>query len=291
MADNVYFTKDELNDFIANHKKIGEGTEGICFKCGNEIYKIHKKTIEPAQYRPIDNPVFDDSGVRIYKRSDFVRIDSSKNPNKVINYKTKDGTVIHNEQALQIAIERGNRIIKSKTPQRIIYVNGVVRGCVYPYYKHASSIYKAYLKTYKTRLKICKSLIDKVKELVDNNIYPVDLCQKMPSRLFDKNYANVLLSFKNEPIIIDLDGRSTYYTEIPNSAYLTSTCWTLAYLVYEIITREDIQEDYKDENYDMIREYLSEYGLTSDIIKRFLDRELTMDDIDESIRLFESKRK
>ena len=133
-------------------------------------------------------------------------------------------------------------------------------------------------------------LLNKVQELIDNNIYPVDLCQKGINNLYDKNYANVLLNYKNEPILIDLDGKSALYSEVPNELYNKHTCTTLSNLIFEILTREDIQEDYNDEDYDAIRQYLTKAGLTDELVERFLENEMSMEDISESIDLMERNR-
>ena len=288
MSKNIYLTQEELDSFTINHKTIGEGTEGICFRHGNEIYKIYKN--KSVREHPSVKPEYDKDGVRIFKVEE---IRKSINPPKrrVLDYTNEEGVLLNNEQALEKAIERGHKIVKTKLPQKIIYINGIARGCVYPFYKYTSSIYKALRKTYKKRLQICRLLIEKTKELIDNNIYPIDLCQKGPDKLFDKRYANVLLNYKNEPLIIDLDGKSALYTEVANPDFEKRTCTTLSNLIYEIMTREDIQEDYNDEDFDTIREYLSSYGLTEDIIYKFLDCELTMEDIDKSMEIFESRIK
>ena len=275
---------------MAKNKKIGEGTEGICFRYGNEIYKIYKKLLEEPKTKIFIEPQYDSDGVRIYKKEDFRNVKYSNNPNRLIKYITQDGTVLHNEQALNIAIDRGHKIVGTKIPQKIIYVNGVARGCVYPYYRFTKSIYSAYRKTFKKRLKICRMLLNKVQELIDNNIYPVDLCQKGINNLYDKNYANVLLNYKNEPILIDLDGKSALYSEVPNELYNKHTCTTLSNLIFEILTREDIQEDYNDEDYDAIRQYLTKAGLTDELVERFLENEMSMEDISESIDLMERNR-
>jgi hypothetical protein len=288
---NVYFTKEQLQDFIANHKKIGEGTEGICFKNGNEIYKVYKNTFEEPEVPKYVTPEYNSEGVRIYKKEDFRNVVNKKNPNKLIKYTSEDGTLLHTEQALEKVIDKGQRIVGTKIPQKIIYVNGVARGCVYPYHRFTSSIYKSFRRTFKTRLKICRLLLEKVQELIDNNIYPIDLCQKGPDSLFDKNYANVLLNIKNEPLIIDLDGKSALYTDVPNPSYEKMSCVTLSNLILEILTREDIQEDFNEEDFDGIYSYLSEAGLNDEMIHKFLDGSMTMKDIEESINLIEGKRK
>ena len=37
----IYLDRDQFNELITKSKKIGEGTDGTCYRQGNKIYKIY----------------------------------------------------------------------------------------------------------------------------------------------------------------------------------------------------------------------------------------------------------
>lgn len=275
---SINLTRLQFSDLITKRKKIGEGTDGACYKQGNKVYKIyhtaHKARLE-------SKVVLDSSGVRIPNKDDYKNMMASDE--RIIRFTDAEGTKLSTEAGLLRAIELGNKIKGSNLPSDIVYVNGIARGCVYPYYRFVSSIYKSYRKRFKTRLKICSALYVKVKELINHNIYPIDLAQKGKESLFDKRYCNVLLSFNNEPIIIDLDGKSALYTEISNPYYEKLTCNSLMTLILEIMTREDLQEDINDDDIDTVMFYLKKNGLSKEIIEKYLDCSMTMEDVCEGL--------
>ena len=274
----INLTRAQFNDLIVKGKKIGQGTDGVCYRQGKKVYKIYHTSHKVNLVAPI---VLDSSGVRVPNKEDFKTMKTSYG--SIIQYVTEDETRLSTENGLLKAIELGNSIKGTNLPSDIIYINGVARGCVYPYYKHVSSIHKSYRRSLKTRLKICMSLYEKVKELVDNNIYPIDLAQKSRERLFDKRKCNVFLSFRNEPIIIDLDGKSALYTETHNKTFEEKTCHSLMTLMLEIITREDLQEDMNDEDFDTVRFYLKNNGLSLESIEKFFDCNMNMEDVSKSL--------
>ena len=287
MAKEVNLTSKELASILANKKMIGAGTEGACFAVNNEIYKIYHNTNGETVTKA--HATYDDDGVRVFDINE-IRKNKINDPSVAIKYTDKYGTKLSMEDGLNRAIEKGNKVVKTKLPTKVLYVDGKVKGCVYPYFKHTQSIYAAYKKTYKTRLQICKKLIERVKELIANNIYPVDLCQKGEKSLYDKSIVNVLLDWRNNPIIIDLEGKSTIYTEAYDERLEEIAVGTLATLVLEILSREDIQEDLVDENYYEVERYLKELGLTYEQYESFIDNTLKMDDLEAILSNIEETR-
>ena len=290
MDENVYLTREELDSIINNDKLIGKGTEGACFAHGNEIYKVYHNTYESKRMLSTPQKV-DEEGVRIFDQDEIRNSLYTTDDHRIIKYTDKEGTKLTVEDGLSRAINKGEKIVNTKLPTKILYVDGKVKGCVYPYHKKTKSIYYAYKKLYKKRLLICKRLIEQVKELVNNNIYPVDLCQKGDNNIFDKSIANVLLDNKNNPIIIDLEGKSTLYSDSYNKKYEEITALSLGTLILEILTREDIQEDLADENIEDVQSYLTDLGLTHEQVELFLDGQFTINDIDEMIKTIENRKR
>lgn len=275
---SINLTRAQLETLINKNKSVGSGTDGVCYRQGKKVYKIYHTSNVATILAPM---ILDSSGVRIHSESHIKDVITSDR--RIIKYTDYDGIKLSTESGLIKAIERGKNIRGTNLPSDIIYVDGRARGCVYPYYKHASSIYKTYRRSLKTRLKICRELYIKVKELIDNNIYPVDLCQKSREKLFDKKYCNVFLGPNNEPIIIDLDGKSALYTEVSNLDFERKTCDSLMTLLIELVTREDLQEDMTQEAFDEIRFYLKKAGLSVETIEKFFDCTMTMEDVNKGL--------
>ncbi len=281
----INLTNKEFENLITKGKVVGEGTDGVCYAVGKKVYKIYHKSYKSPL---TSNPVYDEEKVRIAVSKEFKgHIVSDV---KIIQYTDSEGIRLSLSSGLEKIVERGKQIHGSILPQGAIYVNGRVKGCIYPYYTHVKSIYSAFRKLYKKRLEICRKLIVKVEELLEHNIYPIDLCQKGKDKLFDRRYCNVFLDSKNEPIIIDLDGKSALYTETDNILYEKKSCTSLSFLIFELITREDIQEDYEAEDYDSIRAYLCEIGLPERLREKFLDQDMSIEDIKESFEIIKSRK-
>ena len=281
----IEISKDKLNEFITTHKVIGEGTEGTCYKVGNKVYKIYHNlygTVGRNEHIKVDK-----EGVRIYKKRDYKDFHFKRGP--VLSYQDSEGVSLTVRDGLNRAMDKGLKIIQTRLPEKIITVDGRVKGCVYPYYKFTRGIYKSFRKTFKTRLKICKDLLIKVQELLDNNIYPVDLCNKNKTKIFNKNDNNVLLDLKNKPIIIDLEGRSTLYTDYNNPSLKSKSYYSLTLLILEILTKEILTIPLEEEAIDEVYSILYNFGLSDELIYNILNDDVSRDDIDQIMEIAEKK--
>ena len=125
----------------------------------------------------------------------------------------------------------------------------------------------------------------KVQELLDNNIYPVTLAQKNDLFPFSKKDSNILLNIKLDPIIIDVDGRSTFYSDKFVESKYNLTLGSLTKLILEILTNRDLSyellDDYPEEYYQI----LSSIGIDKKISKKYYDYTyIDMDDINKILK-------
>lgn len=287
----VNLTNEEFVKLIEKNKKVGEGTEGYVIKKGKEVYKIYKDTKEYTVFPKTASTQVDQDGVRLYDKSEYSNKQGVTRDNRLIKYTDSDETKLSSSEALERVVERGTKVTGSRLPSKIILVDGIVRGCVYPYYGFCTSIYNSMRHSFKSRINTCKKLIEKVKELIANNVYPVDLCQKNVANPYDKNFSNVFLNIKGEPIIIDLDGKSTLYTELYNPNYERLSCVTLSTLILEIMCRADLQAMVAEEDMDSVYEVLGEIGLDDEQINKYINMQIMTDDIDNIMESIESRRR
>lgn len=286
--DPIRLTAEEAERIKAFNHCIGSGVDGEVYRVSkDEVYKFYKN----KEYIIDNNALYDEDGVNI---NDFKNLRNRymKSANVAIKYIDREGVSLAREDAIKKAIIKQDKIQMTQLPKNIIYVNNKAAGCVYKYYPNKFGIYAAAYLPIKTRLKICKKLLEKVKELVDNNIYPVTLAQKNELFPFSSDNANVLLGFKMDPIIIDLDGISAMYTEKFTGGFYNNCLSSLATLILEIISRVEIKYDLLDE-YE-IEELIGELiqrGLPRDCVQKYLDRGyLDFNELNNVIKSLEKKR-
>jgi len=156
-------------------------------------------------------------------------------------------------------------------PQNIITVDSQVVGCTYKRYNTIFGIYALSLLPINKRKEVLKELLIKIQELLDNNIYLVTLAQKNLIFPLLKNDSNILLSYRLEPLIIDLDGISAIYTEEYKETYYKETLVSLSKLIFEILLGQDLPWEYLDENQDEFLSLCEKFGLDCHLAKEYYD--------------------
>ena len=288
---SIFLSKDEY-EFIKNNKRfIGSGVDGSIYKINNNsIYKFYHKNQE---YISLPNANIDNEGVIV---DDFklLRPYSKVNNIESINYTDSDGVILTREEAIYKAIEKQKNVKLTALPKNVIYVDNKIAGCEYNYYRFKLGIYSSVYLPLQKRLLICKKLLVKVKELLDNNIYPVTLAQRNEMFSIKSNGSNVLIGLNLDPVIIDLDGISTMYSDSFSRKYFNRTLATLSSLILELLSKVKVA-DIKDDDIYVISEYyslLEEAGISVSIAKKFFDNNyLDFEDIENIIKRYELTKK
>lgn len=217
----LYLTSKDIDILKKKKLELGRGSDGViyktgCFKTRYDLYKIYHHSIDTksCNYKQI----FDSDGVNIANNRDFLNHNTSYTK---MSYYDKNGVKINGVNAVYQAIERQNNIKRTYLQKRPIYINGHFNGTVLHYHKFCISLSFLQLYPFKIQVWALKELLLSIKELVDNNIYHIDLGFRAND--YQKN-DNVLISIgKPMPHIIDIDGKSAIYTEMPNLKYYKKT--------------------------------------------------------------------
>lgn len=269
-----------LNEFNKLKKRyVGNGKEGNVYKYNrNYLYKIY--TI-PLRYGDI--PLFnsynyeykiDDDGTKIitgHNKFNKHSLITDPYPYYLDNYGVKR---IYNESVIINAMKRQLNIKLSTLPLAPLYIDNRFRGCILKNHQGYTDLHNMSFLPYKTKLKILKELLEKVKELNDNYVYPVELSNYKTD---NNSHSNILIN----PItlnteIIDLDGKSTVYTDTFNKnlskiSYnkFTSLVIKLLYDIdIEISEGQDIYEDDSDFLNDNLMKKGIDYNVAISIINQ-----------------------
>ncbi len=251
-------------------RQIGFGTDGRVFnyKDGN-VLKLYRENL--LKIREVE---------KLMEREDK-KYNKSKIKFKVLNkfqyYMIEDNDKIRIKasEAINRIIERQKVIKRTNLPKGSVYYNDNFAGCFYQKIV-GIPIHKLTGLSFKCKYKLIESLLLDVEELLNNHIYHIDLGNSHLHEIYytDDNEKNIIINghshilinpFHKTTNIIDLDGKSTFYTESYDFKYeqmcLVSLCTLLIEFLFSIDTKE-IQ------NEDEIEFELLKFGLDSDTAYR-----------------------
>ena len=251
MDNALYLTSEELSKL----KEVGHGTDGI-------VYEYHKGYL-----------------IKIY-RNNF--------HNNVHYYVKEDGVrrELPQEEAFDKIIEKQQRVVKTRLPQKLVYVDGKFVGVLLEKAK-GIQIHKLMGMPFSYRKKVMLEVIDAIKELLDNGIYHEDLAnspftiaayQDQDAKKPKHGHSHVLLNpFTMKISIIDLEGRSTiYHDQIENSEEEISM-ESLTNLIFEFLFQIEENEydiDSLNPKNDYVRVTLMKHGIDEATAARIAERGL-----------------
>lgn len=244
----LYISKDELNKL----KKIGQGTDGKVFKYSDtQLIKLYLEKLYTEH--DINNLLNLDD--KIYSKDNLV----IKTNNEKINYYAKDDEEdikIRAKDAIIKAIERQEYIKNTNLPNGIVYLDKKFVGCMLKKC-NGIQIHKLTGMPMSYKLSIIKNAIDNIEELLNNNVYHIDLNNspfvKNPIMIDDKvnfeyGHSHILVDpLTKKTNIIDLDGKSTIYTERDNEALLRKCLEGLCILLCEFLYKVNPESKELDE--------------------------------------------
>ena len=185
--------------------------------------------------------------------------------------KTNYERIINREEAIRKAIEKQKYVKYTTLPQNIIKVNDRVVGCVYKKFDSKIGIYASSFLPLKYRKLILKRLVIKVNELHKNYIYPVTLAQKNTLFPFSSKDSNVLLCNGFDPVLIDVDGISAYYSDSFDERRYDNSMGSLSKLIIEILTGVDLYEYETTEDIEMLIDSCIEQGISEYIMRSYVN--------------------
>ncbi len=261
----VLLSKQEAN-YIKKYKKcLGSGVDGSVYDMGNHI--LFKFYHQMGDFILIpEGKKYDSDGVNITNIKDLRHIGIREN-HKPINYIDEDGVILNRETAIKRAMQKQKYVRFTTLPQKIIKVDDKLAGCVYKKYDSIFGIYAASFLPLKTRKKILERLYFKLKELLNYNIYPVTLAQKNELFPFSTNNSNILLCKNMDPVIIDVDGISAFYTDTFSKAKYNQAMGSFSKLLLEVLSGIDIPEE--DELVEETINHLIDRKIDKDIVEKY----------------------
>ena len=169
------------------------------------------------------------------------------------------------------ASNRQSLIKNTSLPLGPLYIDERFCGCVLKYHKHYTDIYNVNIFSRKFKMMIVRKLINYVEELTDHNIYHLDLNNKDELHL---GQSNVLFSFLGSVQIIDLDGKSTVYTDNFNHNFYQLSLQSLLNLIIDLLFDFDYAgEDIMEADINYLENRLLKMGLSKEIVKMIVRQE------------------
>lgn len=288
---NINLSYEELN--ILLEKEIGHGTDGKVIKYDkNRLIKLYHKYI---QYYKKNNHTLtdnDDKDLKIYCKGDY-----KKNYDyfDMFRFYTKEENdefirICNGETAIESAKERQFNVKNTFLPKGSVYVDGKFAGCVLTPIK-GIQIHKLNGLPFNLKRKIMKKVLLNVKELISNCIYHIDLNNSpfAKDNYFINNqgkrelvgHSHVIINpFTLNPQLIDLDGKSTIYTDSYSKKLEHKCLGSFNRLMMEFMIGIDL-DDYKDE--EELSLVLEQIGINNKYIDILLNDLITYDEIYEFI--------
>ncbi len=255
------------NSELEKLKKIGEGNDAIVYDAGKGIlYKVYKGE---SMSNYLNKPT------RIYKGE-------RKNIDERLLYLDKDGVKIYYKDAFKRIIKRGEKIKLSNLPKASLFIDNKFKGCVLEKI-NGFQIHNIFpILSKKIKYKILKELLNEIKELTDNYIYPIDTAN---SPRVD-NHSNILVNYKLEPKLIDLDGKSTLYRESYDDECYLFTLMSLNLLFMELLN--DIEIGYQNDQIelDYIKKILMRKGINEELAHKISRYKANYDELDNFAKLY-----
>ena len=219
--NSIYLTPNDLKN------EIGHGTDGTVYKYNSKyyvkLYHAYVKSILMQAKTSLEE-------TKIYQKNSS-SIHMISEPLTYYSYKEED-IRIRPKDAIYLAMKRQENVHRNYLPQAPVYLNHRFAGCLL---KKVSgiSIHKLMGLPQNIKRKIMTEVLLDIEELLDNNIYPVDLANSPYANTFsfEKGHSHILvnpITFSTH--IIDLDGKSTIYTEKINN----SIPFTNKYFIFRI---------------------------------------------------------
>lgn len=286
LADNkLYLNSEELKHF----KKIGQGTDGAVFKLSNDllikIYHINFNFITKYSFPQSKN----DEDVKIYvKGKTKFQDDYYHNQLRYQAYNKEADEVIKiiPKDAINHAIARQENIILTHLPVGKVYIDGHYAGCLLVRQKGIGIHYLMGLPLSKRGLILSNTLLA-VDELLENNVYHTDLANSpfakktviLPNdQIVRSGHSHILVNpLSLETQIIDLEGKSTTYTEKENKILRQQSLNNLTILTLEFLYKIRWSEEFF-EYPEILEESLNEVNLSNQMRYKIIDQNMEMED-------------
>ena len=256
LEKNYYLTKDEVIR-LKKKKEIGRGTDGRVIKISNrDLIKLYHDAYERImkEKTSLAQPANkEEDDVKIYKIGSTKDYAPESSDNMRYYRAEEDGSItrLNHKEALERAIERREEIKRSKLPEGMVYIDGKLAGCTLIPQKGIPIHKLIGILPFKEKVIILLDVLKSVKELTDHYIYPIDLDNSpytSKARYDDKpvGHSHVLVTLVPlKTNIIDLDGKSTIYTDFESKKFKDMTYQSFKRLMDEVLFEINHDNEYE----------------------------------------------
>jgi len=281
MDNKVMLTKKEVNDLRDYTKEVGHGSDGRVFPYKKKyLIKLYRKSLTLDSMAEVDKSgPYKDDDVKLYvmkknrtsrEEQEFNKI--KKTNKQFITYYRKDDdnpehdTKLASSEAITAAIKRQSDIKRTKLPLASVYYNNKFIGCIIEKL-NGVGIHKLMWLPMNMKIKIINSVIDDLEELINHYVYHRDISNSPYASVgyidedgksvHETGHSHVLVNpITLKTNIIDLDGKSTIYTERENEQLKQDSIRELLVLVIEYLLSVSLV-DYVPNEYDTDYVYLN----------------------------------
>ena len=288
--------------YLTKKYEIGHGTDGSVYYVPKKLLKTNKEVLFKLYHNrtPIYNGhgEIDEDGVRIYNKSTLQTIDYTE---PISYFSDTEEIRLRSKDAIYKAIERQKNVYLTDLPKCPIFVNGHFQGCELKK-QYGKQIHYLTSLSIKKKLKIWKAITIKVQELLENNIYPTELDNSPFTKAVYKNefgeyevrfgHSHILVTHSLIPSLIDLDGKSTIYTEHFSDTYYTKVIRAYNTLLIEFlftIPLEELGKEMDGEN--QLEMKLEEVGVPHKYLEALSSLSLNLDNANDLMLCNFSKQK
>lgn len=287
---DINLSYEDLNSLL--DKEIGHGTDGRVIPFDkNRLIKLYHKYVRYFKRRQF--PLTDnDADVKIYHKGDYKKGDDSFDMFRF--YITEDNgdfiRIRSGEAAVKSAQERQLKVTQTHLPQNSVYIDGKFAGCTLLTIR-GIQIHKLIGLPLALKKKIMKKVLFNVKELMDNYIYHLDLDNSPFTK--DNYFVNdegksevvghshvIINPVTLKPQLIDLDGKSTVYTDSYSKKLEQQSLASFNRLMIEFMLGIDLDE-YKDEA--DLAYILERIGVDIEYIDMLVSNNMSYEDINKFI--------
>lgn len=276
MCTSVYLTTDDLKKL----KLIGYGTDGCVYEYkDNLLIKIYHQDLSDIY----NNCINEDDDIKIYSKDTCVS-SAKKIYTSGIRYIISEDNGNHVKlspsDALEQVINKGEHLKYTDLPVGAVYLNGHLVGDLLVKQK-GIQIHKLTGMPKKVKQKIYLKVLRNYLELINNNIYHIDLANSPYADRYEilpdgivvkKGHSHILVNpFTLEPHFIDLDGKSTVYTDKDNENYYAQSLTNLNILTLEFLLGIDYQED---------ESFFNSKDIPDNMIEKLHDSQASYEDIE-----------
>lgn len=297
--EDINLSKEELDALL--NKEIGRGTDGRVIKYDKDrLIKLYHKYVRYFKNREEAVKENDDEDIKIYHKGDYKKGDDSFDMFRFY-VKEENGEFIrirNGVSAIKSAKERQLKVKNTRLPQNVVYIDGKFAGCTLLTIR-GIQIHKLIGLPFRLKKKIMKKVLVNIKELMDNYIYHLDLDNSPFTKdnyFIDDNGKRELVGHSHviinpvtlKPQLIDLDGKSTVYTDAYSKKLEHQSLASFNRLMIEFMLGIDL-DDYKDE--EDLAYVLERIGVDIDYIDMLVSNSMTYEDLNNFIDSIDGVKK